>query len=79
MPGPKAPALVLTSAERAELARLVRCAHGSQALATRARIVLACAESGATNTAVARELGVCRPSVIEWRGRLLQATAGRTF
>ena len=69
MPGPKAPVLILTDTERAELARLVRRAHGSQALATRARIVLACAEPGATSSAVARELGVCRPSVIEWRGR----------
>lgn len=77
MPGPKAPVLILTDAERLELARLIRRAHGSQALATRARIVLACAESGATNTAVARDLGVCRPSVIEWRGRFVaQRLAG---
>jgi transposase len=68
-PGPKLPALTLTADERAELERLVRRHHASQTLATRARIVLACARPGATNTAVARELGVCRPSVIEWRGR----------
>jgi transposase-like protein len=68
-PGPRAPAWILTSEEPVELERLVRRAHGSQALATRARIVLACAEPGATNSSVARELGVCRPSIIEWRGR----------
>ncbi len=67
--GPKAPELILTDAERAELARLVRRAHGSQALATCARIVLACAKPKATNTAVARPFSVCRPSIIEWRGR----------
>lgn len=67
--GTKSKALTLTAEERVELERLVRRHHSSQALATRARIVLACAEPSATNTAVARELGVCRPSVIEWRGR----------
>ena len=39
MPGPKAPVLILTDAKRAELARLVRRAHGSQALSTRAHRV----------------------------------------
>ena len=62
MPGPKALVLILTDAERTELARLVRRMHGSQAVATRARIVLACAEPGATNAAVARELGFAAPA-----------------
>ena len=50
MPGPKAAVLILTADERAELARLVRRAHGSQALVTRARTVLACAKPGATSS-----------------------------
>ena len=40
-----------------------------QAAAQRARIVLACAEPGATNMGVARSLGVSRPSVMTWRKR----------
>ena len=71
MPGPKLPALILTYTERAELERLVRRAHGSRALNIRAGIVLACAEAGSTNTAVARELGVCRPGSIEWRSHFV--------
>jgi hypothetical protein len=42
-----------------------KTAHG---LATRSRIVLPCAE-GKTNTAVAQELGVSRPTVRRWRTR----------
>ena len=52
---PTAPELILIAAERAELGRLVRRAHGSQAPVTRAPAsVLAGAEPGASNTAVAR-------------------------
>jgi transposase-like protein len=68
-PGPKPLTLVLTPAEEAELARIARRAHGSQVLASRARIILACARPGATNSGVARQLNVCRPSVIAWRTR----------
>ncbi len=42
-----------------------------QALAQRARIVLACAEPGSTNAAIARQLKVSRPSVTTWRARFL--------
>lgn len=56
--GPKAAALDLTEAERAELGRLLRRHGVGQALAQRIRIVLACAEPGATNLGVARTLGL---------------------
>ena len=68
-PGPKAKPLHLSVEEEAEPRRWTRRQHGRQALATRARIVLACAAPGATNSAVARDLKVSRPSVIGWRGR----------
>ena len=67
--GPQAIALHLSEDERAELERIVRRRNAGQALAQRARIVLACAEPGATNTGVARALGVSRPSVTTWRAR----------
>ena len=47
--GPKAVPLDLTEAERAELRRLLRRRGVGQALAQRIRVVLACAEPGATN------------------------------
>ncbi|HEX2526168.1 MAG TPA: IS630 family transposase [Geminicoccus sp.] len=67
--GPKAIALELTAVERAALENLVRRRKVSQALAQRARVVLACAEPEATNLGVARTLGVSRPTVALWRRR----------
>ncbi len=67
--GPKAVALELTEAERAELRRLLRRRGVGQALAQRARIVLACAEPGATNLGVATALGVSRQTAATWRRR----------
>ena len=68
-PGPKPIPLELTDEERIALERLVRRRNVGQALAQRARIVLACAEPGATNSGVAKCLGVSRPSVTAWRRR----------
>ena len=67
--GPKAIALHLSEDERAELERLIRRRGAGQAFVQRARIVLACADPNATNTGVARALGVSRPSVVMWRAR----------
>lgn len=67
--GPKALALELTSAERVALENLIRRRKVGQALAQRARVVLACAEPEATNLGVARALGVSRPTVALWRQR----------
>src|SRR5215211_4908104 len=68
-PGPKPIALELTDRERAALSEIVRRRNVGQALAPRARLVLACAEPGATNLGVAKALGVSRPTVATWRGR----------
>jgi transposase len=64
---PKAP-LILTDEERETLVRWSRRPKSAQALALRARIVLACAE-GKTNKAVAEEVGVWPQTVTKWRGR----------
>jgi transposase len=70
--GPKAVALDLSEAERGELRRLLRRRGVGQALAQRIRVVLACAEPGATNLGVAEALGVSRPTVATWRRRFAE-------
>lgn len=71
-PGPKAAPLTLAPDERAMLERLLRRRSTGQALAQRARVVLACAEPGATNLGVSRRLGVSRPTVATWRRRFAE-------
>jgi transposase len=73
MPKGKATPLTLAAEERAELEKLVRRRKTAQDLALRAKVVLRCAE-GATNQAVAREVGVCAHTVGKWRERF---AAGR--
>jgi transposase len=68
MPKGKATKLALTAGEQAELEGLVRRRKTAQDLALRARIVLRCAE-GATNQAVAGEVGACAHTVGKWRER----------
>src|SRR5215212_1131372 len=68
-PGPKPIALVLSETERETLLGLLRRGRTSQDVALRARIVLACADPQASNTAIARRLGVSRQSVVTWRAR----------
>ena len=63
--------LVLSDVERDTLVRWTRRAKTSQALALRARIVLACAQ-GATNKDVAARLGVWPQTVAKWRGRFVR-------
>lgn len=68
-PGRPKAALALGDVERAELDRLAR--DGSRRrLASRARIVLACA-SGADNLEVAARLGVSTATVGKWRARFV--------
>ena len=66
---PKAP-LVLTDEEQQTLKRWARRGTTAQALALRARIVLACAE-GTTNKEVAERLGIWPQTVTKWRGRFV--------
>lgn len=65
------PPLTLTPDERETLERWVRRPKTAQALAQRARIVLACA-AGKTNTIVARELKLANATVGKWRGRFVE-------
>jgi transposase len=69
-PGRRKAGLVLTDAERDQLSRLARRAKTSQALALRARIVLACAD-GRDNKAVAAQLRTSEHNVARWRGRFI--------
>jgi transposase len=62
--------LVLTDDERETLARWARRPKSAQALALRAKIVLACAE-GATNKDVAAEFAVTPQMVGKWRARFV--------
>ncbi|MDR7469992.1 MAG: helix-turn-helix domain-containing protein, partial [Armatimonadota bacterium] len=64
------PPLTLTADERETLERWARRPKSAQALALRARIVLACA-AGKTNSAVAASFRVSRPTVGKWRARFL--------
>jgi transposase len=70
MPGRAQGSLVLSDDERETLVRWTRRARTSQALAMRARIVLACADD-TPNTRVAEQLGVSRASVGKWRSRFI--------
>jgi transposase len=67
-PGRPKAGLELTDAERAQLEQWARRAKSAQALARRARIVLACG-GGKDNKAVAAELGIGEHMVARWRGR----------
>jgi transposase len=66
--GPRAVSIELTGEERDQLQRWARRRKSAQGLATRCRIVLACAQ-GETNVTVAERLGVSVPTVRRWRGR----------
>src|SRR5258706_15346301 len=68
--------LTLTDADRAQLQRWARRAKSSQALALRARIVLACAEPGVSNKQVAADLHCSQPTVGKWRAPFLRGGLG---
>ena len=62
----RATPISLTAEERGELERRVRARTGRQQDALRARIVLRAA-AGATNLAIAAELGIARHTAQHWR------------
>jgi transposase len=62
------PAVELGERERAELTSLAARRRTAQALALRARIILACAEGG-QNKVIAERLGLDRETVGKWRRR----------
>jgi transposase len=62
--------LSLSDEERGKLEQWARRPKSAQRLALRSRIVLACA-SGLTNTQVALQLGVTKPTVGKWRCRFV--------
>ena len=68
----RAPTVVLTAEDRAELDRRVGARTGSQQNALRARIVLLAAE-GLDTTAIAATLGVARGTARSWRARFVAA------
>jgi transposase len=70
-PGRPKAELRLTDEERDALQRWARRPKSSQALALRARIVVACA-AGASNTEVAGQLGINKVTVGKWRARFVQ-------
>jgi transposase len=71
MAGRQLVALVLSDGERLELSSLASRRKTAQALATRARIVLACAE-GKQNKDVAADLGLTQATVGKWRRRFVE-------
>ena len=72
MANPHAIPITLSQADRSQLQGWVRRRKTGQALATRACIVLACAEPSSPNGGVAAALGVSRPTVALWRRRFAE-------
>jgi transposase len=70
MPNPVAVPIVLSGDEREQLLAWSRRPTSAQALASRSRVVLACADGErATNSEIAHSLGVSRAMVTKWRNR----------
>ena len=68
MPWPSARAVVLSDRQRRGLERLVRASTTPQAVATRARVIVAAAE-GTSTRQIAQRLGLTRNTVQLWRDR----------
>lgn len=66
----RAPTVVLTDEDRAELVRRLQARTGSQQAALRARIILLAAD-GLDTTAIAGTLGIARGTARSWRARFV--------
>src|SRR6202140_3846674 len=64
------PPLQLSREERETLERWGRRPTSAQALSLRARIILTCAQ-GKTNTEVAQQMRLAKPTVGKWRSRFV--------
>ena len=64
------PELLLSANEQETLERWARRPTSAQALALRARVILACA-AGKTNTQVSAEIRLSKPAVGKWRSRFV--------
>jgi len=71
-PGPKPSPVVLTADERERLLAWAKRPKTAQALALRAKIILAAAD-GRSNMAIAADLDVRRLTVMKWRQRFTEA------
>src|SRR5579864_833190 len=69
--GPRPRAIELTEDERVRLVELARRSKTANAIARRARIVLAAAD-GMGNTEMQRTLGISRGTAVKWRARFLR-------
>ncbi len=69
--GRPTPPLELTESERSVLLHQTRQRTGPHQSVLRACIILGCAD-GRTNTAVAKELGICKQTAGKWRSRFLR-------
>ncbi|MFH1689282.1 MAG: helix-turn-helix domain-containing protein, partial [Candidatus Eisenbacteria bacterium] len=67
--------LKISDEQRRELERILRSRTTEQRVVMRARIVLAAAD-GKPNRVTARELGVSRPTVLQWRARFAAGGVG---
>ncbi len=72
MARPFAVPVMLADTDREVLLSWSRRPKTAQAMALRARIVLAAAESGLTNTAIAAQVGTTTMTVAKWRGRFAE-------